>query len=165
MSTKKCQKCQQKLPIESFGLITTRKNKQGECLRKSRCKECLSSDQINYIEDKGEKYKEYRQEYEHNWRYYNEEHLESYERNRNTKRKIEWSNFMKDKKCQNCGFDDTRALQWHHKDPSQKKFIISSAVYSRYKSWLDIMLEISKCECLCANCHFIRHHELRSRTS
>lgn len=63
--------------------------------------------------------------------------------------------FMKDKKCEKCGFCDYRALQWHHKKPNEKNFSIASVV--RHKSWEDIMEEIDKCQCLCANCHFITH--------
>jgi predicted Zn-ribbon and HTH transcriptional regulator len=42
--------------------------------------------------------------------------LEEYENNRNINRREQWKNFMKDKRCKKCGFDDSRALQWHHLD-------------------------------------------------
>jgi len=159
--TKKCTKCNKELNLDSFGIISTRKNKQGKPIIKSRCKKCLAQDQIFYLDDKGESYKEYRQEYEQTWRYHHSEHLEEYENNRNINRREQWKNFMKNKKCNKCGFNDTRALQWHHLDPSTKLFNIATSVYSRKHAWVDIMNEISKCECLCANCHFITHSELR----
>lgn len=161
MSSKKCSKCKQLLPIENFGIISTRLDKNGNPRIKSRCKKCLSQDQQIWADIRGEKYQEYRQDYESNWRYHNTEHLENYENTRNMNRRIAWKNFMADKKCKRCGNNDVRVLQWHHRDPSQKKFIISSSVYSRNKSWLLIMQEVDKCDCLCANCHFITHHEMR----
>ncbi len=160
--TKKCTKCNKELDLDSFGIISTRKNKQGKPRIKSRCKKCLAGDQMFYSDEKGESYKEYRQEYEQTWRYHHSEDLEEYENNRNINRREQWKNFMKDKRCKKCGFDDSRALQWHHLDPLTKLFNIATSVYSRKHSWVDIMNEISKCECLCANCHFITHSELRS---
>lgn len=71
------------------------------------------------------------------------------------KKTAKYREFMKEKKCERCGFNDLRALQWHHINPKEKNFSISSAV--RHKSWADIIKEINKCECLCANCHFIEH--------
>jgi predicted Zn-ribbon and HTH transcriptional regulator len=161
MSTKKCNKCQEELPLDCFGIISTRKNKQGDPLTKSRCKKCLAVDQMFYSDDKGESYKEYRQEYEQVWRYHHSEHLEEYENNRNITRREQWKSFMKNKKCNKCGFNDPRALQWHHLDPQNKSFNIGASIYSRKHSWQDIMTEISKCECLCANCHWITHSEIR----
>lgn len=160
--TKKCTKCNKELDLDSFGIISTRKNKQGKPRIKSRCKKCLAEDQMFYADEKGESYKAYRQEYEETWRYHNSEHLEEYENNRNINRREQWKNFMKNKKCDRCGFDDPRALQWHHLDPLNKLFNIATCVYSRKYSWDKIMNEVSKCQCLCANCHFITHAELRS---
>lgn len=162
IQTKKCTKCNKELDFSNFGIISTRKNKEGKLRIKSRCKKCLARDQILYLDEKGEPYKEYRQEYEQIWRYHHSEHLEEYENNRNINRREKWKNFMKDKKCNKCGFNDPRALQWHHLDPNNKSFNITTSVYSRKHSWTDILNEISKCECLCANCHFITHSELRT---
>lgn len=134
MSTKKCNKCQQELSLDCFSIISTRKNKCGQPRLKSRCKKCLSLDQFLYTENKGEKYKEYRQNYEQNWRYYNSENLEQYENNRNSNLRTKWKNFMLNQKCSRCGFSDPRALQWHHKDPSTKKFTIGAVIYSRKQS-------------------------------
>lgn len=165
MSSKKCSKCHKILPIEQFGIISTRFLKDGSPVVKSRCKKCLANDQSNWVDIRGEEYKDYRQEYESNWRYYNSEHLISFEDKRNTNRRIQWKDFMSKQKCNRCGIDDNRVLQWHHIDPSTKSFNISSSVYSRNKSWDLIMKEIEKCECLCANCHFITHAELRASRS
>jgi len=161
MSTKKCSKCHKILPVERFGKISTRFKKDGSPVLKSRCKKCLASDQAAWVDIRGDDYREYRQEYESNWRYHQEEHLHDYESKRNINRRELWRKFMADKKCAKCGMNDSRCLQWHHRDPSQKSFTITSAFYCRRKSWKSIMDEVSKCECLCANCHFITHAELR----
>lgn len=58
--------------------------------------------------------------------------------------------------CERCGFDDPRALDLHHRDPSQKQFMLSEA---KSFSWSRIEAEIAKCDALCANCHRILHAE------
>ena len=55
-------------------------------------------------------------------------------------------------KCQVCGYNRCQsALDFHHKDESQKSFGISSKGYTR--SWDSIRTEVDKCFLLCANCH------------
>lgn len=67
-----------------------------------------------------------------------------------------WIKSLKENKCcERCGFDNHKALQWHHKNPKDKTFNIADAIrYSRQ----DILDEIAKCELICANCHQIEHH-------
>ena len=53
--------------------------------------------------------------------------------------------------CKICGYDKcTRALDFHHLDPSVKE-VEPSKVFSR--SWEKIQLELDKCILLCSNCH------------
>lgn len=62
----------------------------------------------------------------------------------------------KGKKCIQCGNDDFRVLQFHHKQ--EKEFDVANASQmglSRNK----ILKEIGKCEVLCANCHQIETYE------
>ncbi len=60
-------------------------------------------------------------------------------------------------KCIRCGFDNSAALQFHHRDPKQKSFDVCSGVLSgRCKE--TIQREIDKCDVLCANCHAIEHY-------
>jgi hypothetical protein len=60
-------------------------------------------------------------------------------------------------KCQLCGYNKcTRALHFHHRDPSQKSFIISGN-FSR--KWEVIQMELDKCDLICANCHSELHFE------
>lgn len=58
--------------------------------------------------------------------------------------------------CSKCGENHPACLEFHHKDPSQKLFTISSMVRKLPKEV--ILKEIEKCEVLCANCHRKTHH-------
>lgn len=57
--------------------------------------------------------------------------------------------------CEKCGEQRLYLIQFHHVDPKEKSFIISTH-YS--KSMLSILNEIGKCVCLCSNCHDEFHH-------
>lgn len=53
-------------------------------------------------------------------------------------------------KCQICSYDRSlAAFDFHHVDPLEKDFSISS----RMTSWDVIRKELDKCVLLCANCH------------
>ncbi|MBF0618729.1 MAG: hypothetical protein HQL19_01020 [Candidatus Omnitrophica bacterium] len=55
-------------------------------------------------------------------------------------------------RCESCGYDRCMdALEFHHVDPAQKDFNVSSRGYSR--SWERVKVELGKCMILCANCH------------
>ena len=63
-------------------------------------------------------------------------------------------------KCQhnNCGYNKcNRALEFHHLDPNEKDFGISS--YTTL-SWDKIKKELDKCILVCANCHREIHDEI-----
>lgn len=61
--------------------------------------------------------------------------------------------------CENCGYNRCfEALEFHHKDPSQKDFGISSKGYTR--SWNKVKEELDKCIMFCANCHRELHSKL-----
>lgn len=54
--------------------------------------------------------------------------------------------------CSLCGYDRCPdSLHFHHKDPSQKDFSMSSKGLTR--SWEHTKHELDKCILLCANCH------------
>ena len=69
---------------------------------------------------------------------------------------IEWKKTLK---CNRCGFDDYRALQFHHH--RDKEHNISNMIKSGW-NLISIQEEAKKCEVLCANCHQIHHFEERS---
>ena len=55
-------------------------------------------------------------------------------------------------KCERCGYNRCNAaLDFHHKDPSQKDFGIAAKGHTR--SWDAIKKELDKCELVCSNCH------------
>jgi hypothetical protein len=62
-------------------------------------------------------------------------------------------------KCYRCPEAHPAALQFHHRDPATKSFIITTKQLSspRKYPWEMILAEIAKCDLLCANCHF-KHH-------
>ena len=54
-----------------------------------------------------------------------------------------------------CGYEGCiQALQFHHPDPSAKKFEIGSS-YNR--NWDELVAEARECVLLCANCHYEAH--------
>jgi hypothetical protein len=56
-----------------------------------------------------------------------------------------------------CGYDKCpQALVFHHRDPSEKKFNISS---NFCRSWKVIEAEVMKCDLLCCRCHTELHYE------
>jgi hypothetical protein len=68
-----------------------------------------------------------------------------------TQRHIERMSRLVDLKCVICGYDKfTGALEFHHKDPREKDTILA---HMRTYSDGAIMRELSKCICVCANCH------------
>lgn len=61
-------------------------------------------------------------------------------------------------KCECCGYDkNIAALEFHHKDPSQKKFTLCSRNLERFSDE-EILEEFNKCLLLCSNCHAELHH-------
>ena len=57
--------------------------------------------------------------------------------------------------CNRCGYSkSTSALQFHHRQPSEKAFHINHAMGMK---WESLLQEVMKCELLCANCHAEEH--------
>lgn len=63
-----------------------------------------------------------------------------------------WALEEKGNRCYICGYDRCKeALDFHHLDPTQKEFNLSSRDLS--SDWLIVKPEIDKCVLLCSNCH------------
>lgn len=60
---------------------------------------------------------------------------------------------LKLKGCSKCKENNPCCLEFHHKDPNQKEFDISTAICHRLKGIKTILIEINKCIILCINCH------------
>jgi len=64
--------------------------------------------------------------------------------------------------CSVCGYNKCfAALDYHHLDPSTKKFNISQMGYNCSERLF--REELEKCICLCANCHRELHEEERRK--
>jgi peptide methionine sulfoxide reductase MsrB len=57
--------------------------------------------------------------------------------------------------CLRCGENDPYCLDFHHKDPSQKKFILAKRGSRPLTQ--EVLDEMEKCVVLCANCHAKLH--------
>ena len=59
--------------------------------------------------------------------------------------------------CVKCGYskENHMAIDFHHVNPDDKEFSIGTKAYSKEK----IDSEVSKCVCLCSNCHRIFHYQ------
>ena len=98
----------------------------------------------------------------------NEQKKKHYNENKNLiiekikKRKEELRDFVKSfkKECTKCGYNKTYwALDFHHKDPSEKEELIGKTVI---RGWSKerIKKEIDKCIVVCKNCHAEIHAPL-----
>lgn len=64
-------------------------------------------------------------------------------------------------KCLICNYDRCdAALEFHHRDPSQKDFGLSHRGLTR--SWEKLKAELDKCMLVCANCHRQIHEEINN---
>lgn len=67
-------------------------------------------------------------------------------------------------KCQRCGYNKYfGALEFHHRNPIEKDFSISSAKVTVFGD--KIKKELDKCDILCSNCHKEEHNRLNETTS
>jgi hypothetical protein len=68
--------------------------------------------------------------------------------------------YLEEHPCVQCGFPDPRALDFHHRNASEKEFGVSRLLNMDVK--MDrVWAEVEKCDVLCANCHRIHHAEER----
>ncbi len=73
-----------------------------------------------------------------------------------------WLNEIKQNlSCKECGFSHPAALDFHHRNPDDKSAGVPELI-NRGASKETILVEISKCDVLCANCHRIYHHNERA---
>lgn len=59
--------------------------------------------------------------------------------------------------CQECGENHPACLVFHHRDPNQKDTNISKAANQGWGK-KRILVEVEKCDVLCANCHRKLHN-------
>lgn len=125
MDTRVCKICGRELPIDMFEFEHT---KNGD-IRRHQCRDCRA------------KYRKQRR--------INHPEIHRAQEIRRVKRVREWQNSLKSP-CIVCGEKEPVCLDWHHLDPNQKELTIGRS-FNRAREIL--MKEISKCVCLCSNCH------------
>lgn len=68
---------------------------------------------------------------------------------------------LKNGKCSICGFNGCpAALDFHHRNPSEKLFSISANLKG---DWELVRTELDKCNLLCSNCHRTLHYYDRAK--
>jgi len=67
--------------------------------------------------------------------------------------------YKSERGCKRCKMKDGRCLEFHHRDPKTKLFSISGQFITN--SWEKLLIEMEKCDIVCANCHRILHAEER----
>lgn len=61
--------------------------------------------------------------------------------------------------CLDCGIRfPSYVYEFHHRDPKEKEFSLGGKDLNR--KWEKVMIEASKCDMLCANCHKKRHYNM-----
>lgn len=109
-----------------------------------------------------EEWKEYQRNYQRGWhqRHRARRLARIYERKAAT---YEYVQEIKSQLCcADCGQQHPATLQFHHLNSEDKMFNVADAVRNGV-SLERIKKEISKCIVLCANCHAIRHHDMRNK--
>lgn len=81
------------------------------------------------------------------------------QRNRDRKVKLrKWfTEYTEGNKCKECGEDDFRVLDYHHRNPDDKDMGVSRMINSKI-AISKIIVELEKCDCLCSNCHRKLHY-------
>ena len=78
------------------------------------------------------------------------------------RQKKEWLDAFKIK-CSRCPETHVACLEFHHKNPAKKDFLLSVGV-AKY-SLKRLQAEVEKCEVICSNCHRKHHWEEKQQRS
>jgi hypothetical protein len=130
---KKCSRCKQEKAIECFPI--NKKSKDGKNHRCLECQKILSK--THYLSNK-HKYKS------------------SIKRRRSITRKY-LEKHKTTVKCIRCGESDPICIDFHHKDRKNKIACISKITHDY--GIQSLILELEKCEPICANCHRKLHRD------
>lgn len=127
---KKCSKCKEEKKLEEFYYNTQKQGVSGYC------KICTKSHKKEHYKDNKSSYQE---------------------------ASLRWRKWLMDLKrslsCEKCGYNKSpAALDFHHLDPSLKKFSITNQGTAK-RSSQEIEEEIKKCVVWCSNCHR-EHHSI-----
>lgn len=135
---KRCSKCGVAKPAVDFA-----KNASKSDGLQDWCRDCKKASDAEYYQANKDKYLQYNRE--------------QYARDR---KKLDE---LKSLPCADCGGTfPPYVMDFDHLDEAMKRFNVSTG--KRY-SWEEMLLEIAKCELVCANCHRIRTHNRRKTKS
>jgi hypothetical protein len=106
----------------------------------------------------GRKYddpKQYKREWNHRNRAYNQRNKKKYGYQKKQKLII-----LKGSKCSKCSLmyngKNASLFDLHHRDPEQKSFALNMGTLID-KAWQKILVEAEKCDLICSNCHRLKH--------
>lgn len=89
----------------------------------------------------------------------NLEQEREYVRKRRTERRAWFDEILSKLSCQ-CGENHPATLDFHHRNPMEKESEVGKML-GDLRSKESILLEISKCDVMCANCHRKHHYNER----
>lgn len=131
-NTKQCTKCGNTRPLSEFRF----KNKQQGILQQ-QCKTCCKEQGKQYYVT-------------------NKVSVIAKQRTRNDNHKNKYHDFKTTLSCVSCRESAPYCLEFHHLDSSTKDYNIGNMTNQH---WNTVKKELSKCVCLCANCHRKVHHQ------
>lgn len=134
---KKCAKCLEDKELSEFS-----KNKRQKDGLSRICKACMATEQSRSYHKNKTNYIQREKEYLSN-------------------KKEKLDSIKSSCGCEKCKDVRPYVLVFHHIDPSQKEFEVSSKL--KNYNWETLMKEISKCKILCHNCHYEFHYLERTQ--
>jgi len=134
--------------------------------KKKWTKEYAAAYNKKWREEHKEHRKAYQKAYQPKWYAKNKEEYLLKRKAQYKEKMYQWWNWLESigrGSCVRCGYDEhPRALDFHHIDPSHKKFRISNFIDARGfsdKNKKELLEELKKCIVLCANCHRLEHSD------
>jgi len=104
-----------------------------------------------------------RRDYQRKWRKQASPELLKRQYDRSQQRRKEIAAWLKDykreRKCARCLESRWACLDFHHRNPGEKSFLVNSAtIYQKGYGKKKLLEEIAKCDLICSNCHRVEHH-------
>lgn len=131
--TRTCSRCKETKNLDEFNFKNKLKN-----IKHCFCRECGKIYTSNHYKDNKDYYKKKARKHTNNAK---------------EKTVLLLIDYFKDNLCANCGEGDPIVLDFDHIDPKNKSIEVSRLITNGFTKWSEIMVEISKCQVLCANCH------------
>jgi hypothetical protein len=108
-----------------------------------------------------EKRRAYQSLYKRRWYQENKAKHISYVRKREVEMETWFRGYKETLSCEICSENHPACLDFHHINPSRKKFSVSAK--RDRPSLKQLQQEIAKCQVLCANCHRKEHYKQREK--